>query len=94
MSSRLSFISSTTKIVALSKLYSTNLVESSKTSSEYLTSFKEKLKVLPLPSSLSTLRAPPSLCASFSLIAKPKPVPPYLRLLCPSCCSKLLKIFS
>ena len=38
-----------------------------------------KLKVLPCPGSLTTQISPPMSCTSWLLMASPRPVPPYLR---------------
>ena len=45
-------------------------------------------KVLPLPGSLSTPTSPPISCASRRVMASPRPVPPYLRVVEASACSK------
>jgi hypothetical protein len=47
-------------------------------------------KVLPTPGVLSAPASPPIMRAIFRVIAKPRPVPPYLRAIELSACSKLL----
>ena len=46
------------------------------------------VKVLPFPSTLVTVRSPPSLLASRLLIANPNPVPPKVRVMDLSACVK------
>ncbi len=53
-----------------------------------------KAKVLPRPGSLSTLIEPPSSPTSRAAMVRPKPVPPYLRVVEVSSCSNARKIFS
>jgi hypothetical protein len=45
-----------------------------------------------LPGSLTSVIAPPSSCARSREIDRPRPVPPYLRLVVPSACWKALKM--
>ena len=58
---------------------------------------RNNVNVLPSPSTLSSLISPPRRRASSRLIANPKPVPPYRRLVLPSACwnaSKMVSCFS
>ena len=48
--------------------------------------------MLPRPGSLSTRISPPSMRAISRLIERPRPVPPYLRLVVPSACWKASKM--
>ena len=50
------------------------------------------VNVLPFPVSLSTRTSPPSRRASSRLMERPRPVPPYLRLVVPSACWKASKM--
>ncbi|OEZ59967.1 hypothetical protein DUGA6_36070 [Duganella sp. HH105] len=50
------------------------------------------VKQLPLPGSLTRPMPPPSSCARSREIDRPRPVPPYLRLVVPSACWKALKM--
>ena len=55
------------------------------------------MKVLPCAGVLTSLISPPSSVASSRLIASPRPVPPYLRLVPASACwnaSKISRCFS
>jgi hypothetical protein len=55
------------------------------------------VNVLPCPGVLLSLISPPSIWAISRLIASPRPVPPYLRLVLPSACwnaSKMICCFS
>ena len=55
------------------------------------------MNVLPWPGVLTSLISPPSSVASSRLIARPRPVPPYLRLVPASACwnaSKISRCFS
>jgi hypothetical protein len=55
------------------------------------------VKVLPAPGVLRSAISPPSRLASSRLIARPRPVPPYLRLVLASACwkaSKMIRCFS
>ena len=55
------------------------------------------MKVLPTPGVLRSWISPPSRFASSRLIARPRPVPPYLRLVLASACwnaSKMILCFS
>ena len=49
------------------------------------------VKVDPLPSSLSTVRSPPSRRARLRLMESPSPVPPYWRVVLVSACWNSLK---
>ena len=56
-----------------------------------------KVKVLPWPGALVSWISPPSRFASSRLMARPRPVPPYLRLVPASACwnaSKMMRCFS
>ena len=53
-----------------------------------------KAKVLPRPGSLSTAIVPPIRATRRAAIVRPRPVPPYLRVVEVSSCSKARKIFS
>ena len=53
---------------------------------------RKSVNMLPLPASLSTWISPPSRRAISRLIDRPRPVPPYLRLVVPSACWKASKI--
>ena len=50
------------------------------------------MKVLPCPWTLASLISPPSSTASSRLMARPRPVPPYLREVPASACWKASKI--
>ena len=50
------------------------------------------MKVLPRPGVLSSVISPPSNLASSRLMARPRPVPPYLREVLPSACWNASKI--
>ena len=50
------------------------------------------MKLAPLPGLLTSVISPPSSLASSRLIARPSPVPPYLRLVLPSACWKASKM--
>ncbi len=55
------------------------------------------VKVLPAPGELARRISPPRSCASSRLIARPSPVPPYLRAVPASACwnaSKMMRCFS
>jgi hypothetical protein len=55
------------------------------------------VKVLPFPGTLRSWISPPSRLASSRLIASPRPVPPYFRLVPASACwnaSKMIRCFS
>ena len=55
------------------------------------------MNVLPTPGVLRSWISPPSSEASSRLIARPRPVPPYLRLVLASACwnaSKMIRCFS
>ena len=49
---------------------------------------RKSVKVLPRPGVLRKVSSPPSSCASSRLMARPRPVPPYLRLVLASACWK------
>ena len=55
------------------------------------------MKALPWPGVLVTVSSPPSRRVISRLIDRPRPVPPYLRLVVPSACwnaSKMIRCFS
>ena len=54
----------------------------------------QRVKALPLPSSLSTVKTPPRNRASSLDMESPRPVPPNLRLVVPSACLKASKTIS
>jgi hypothetical protein len=47
---------------------------------------RKRVKVLPMPGVLSIRISPPSSRVIWRLIDRPRPVPPYLRLVVPSPC--------
>ena len=49
---------------------------------------RKRVKVLPMPGVLRKVSSPPSRVASSRLMARPRPVPPYLRLVLASACWK------
>ena len=53
-----------------------------------------KAKVLPRPGSLSTVICPPIRATSREAMVRPRPVPPYLRVVEVSSCSKARKMLS
>ena len=53
-----------------------------------------KAKVLPRPGTLSTVICPPIRATSRAAMVRPRPVPPYLRVVEVSSCSKAWKIFA
>ncbi len=60
--------------------------------SSAVSSGNAKLKTLPLPTTLETVISPPIIRTSLRLMARPSPVPPYLRVTVVSACEKVSKI--